>query len=330
MVSKAREDLPEPLTPVTTVIALCGISTEMLRRLWTRAPRTRIASCSPSTVVSSLVAKGKPRRSGSRAPLKLHSIRLAENGRKRGSLRRLCGVSADFFAETFPKLGLLCEVDRPNATFDFEVDRHGRLAVGVVRVLIAIVLQTVCIDGADSAGCVDDHADILGQADVGFADAAFNVGGETRLAIAGEIDIHLAGADVQREASDINVSQTQVAVAGPHVDFDFKRNVIGEVKSPIVVGSRANMAPRVVLGNVQVSLCSGDRVIYLGGARSRAVVKVTFEKMAGATAEVQVAGAHLKIYSHALGILPVNASREMLHGVDGIAAPVGEVAAVPD
>src|SRR5579859_2363012 len=221
----------------------------------------------------------------------------------------LCGVSADFFAETFPKLGLLGKVDRPNATFDFEVDRHGRLTVGVVRVLVAIVLQTVRIDRADSAGCVDDYADIFGQADVGFADAAFDVGGEIRLAISGEIDIHLAGADVQREASDINVSQTQVAVAGSHVDLDFKRNVVGEVKSPIVVGSGVNMAPRVVLGNVQVSLCSGDRIIYLGGARSRAVVKVTFEKVAGATAEVQVAGAHLKIYSNAFGILPINASR---------------------
>src|SRR5579859_7472705 len=156
----------------------------------------------------------------------------------------LCGVAADFFAETFPKLGLLGEVDRPNATFDLEVDCHGRLAVGVVRVLVAIVLQTVRIDGADSAGCVDDYADIFGQADVGFADAPFDVGGEIRLAVASEIDIHLAGADVQRKASDINVSQTQVAVAGPHVDLDFKRNVVGEVKSPIVVGSGVNKIGR--------------------------------------------------------------------------------------
>ena len=45
MVSKTSDDLPEPDTPVTTVSRLCGISSEMFLRLWTRAPRIRIESC---------------------------------------------------------------------------------------------------------------------------------------------------------------------------------------------------------------------------------------------------------------------------------------------
>src|SRR2546423_3825312 len=44
MVSKASEDFPEPLTPVTTVIWFIGIENEMFLRLLTRAPRTSIAS----------------------------------------------------------------------------------------------------------------------------------------------------------------------------------------------------------------------------------------------------------------------------------------------
>src|SRR5215469_8987267 len=40
MVSKAREDLPEPLRPVMTVKVLRGISTEMFFKLCWRAPRT--------------------------------------------------------------------------------------------------------------------------------------------------------------------------------------------------------------------------------------------------------------------------------------------------
>src|SRR5438045_2955186 len=44
MVSKAREDLPDPETPVTTVRLLCGISKSMFLRLWTRAPRTTMLS----------------------------------------------------------------------------------------------------------------------------------------------------------------------------------------------------------------------------------------------------------------------------------------------
>src|SRR6266576_1623279 len=42
MVSKAREDLPEPLKPVITVSVLRGISTSMFFRLCWRAPRTVI------------------------------------------------------------------------------------------------------------------------------------------------------------------------------------------------------------------------------------------------------------------------------------------------
>src|SRR5579872_1979177 len=42
MVSKASEDLPEPLSPVITVRVLRGISTLMFFRLCWRAPRTRI------------------------------------------------------------------------------------------------------------------------------------------------------------------------------------------------------------------------------------------------------------------------------------------------
>src|SRR6476620_2356121 len=44
MVSKASEDLPEPLTPVTIVRALWGISKSMFLRLWTRTPRTTMLS----------------------------------------------------------------------------------------------------------------------------------------------------------------------------------------------------------------------------------------------------------------------------------------------
>src|ERR1700722_13254709 len=43
MVSNTRDDFPEPETPVKTVIFRRGMSTEMFRRLFSRAPRTWIA-----------------------------------------------------------------------------------------------------------------------------------------------------------------------------------------------------------------------------------------------------------------------------------------------
>ena len=40
MVPKTSEDLPDPETPVKTVICFFGMSTETSRRLFSRAPRT--------------------------------------------------------------------------------------------------------------------------------------------------------------------------------------------------------------------------------------------------------------------------------------------------
>lgn len=44
MVSKARDDLPEPETPETTVSFPWGIAQSMFFRLWVRAPRMMISS----------------------------------------------------------------------------------------------------------------------------------------------------------------------------------------------------------------------------------------------------------------------------------------------
>jgi hypothetical protein len=43
-VSKANDDFPEPLTPVTTVSLPTGMEKEIFFRLLTRAPRTSMAS----------------------------------------------------------------------------------------------------------------------------------------------------------------------------------------------------------------------------------------------------------------------------------------------
>src|SRR5215472_8923637 len=108
MVSKASDDLPEPLTPVTTVTALCGISTVTFLRLWTRAPRTRRRSCSGFEVsadaVIGLVAKAKPRQRVSKPLPKLQIIRRLSNAGKSHA------VSADIMQHCAPR----CEVTVPD------------------------------------------------------------------------------------------------------------------------------------------------------------------------------------------------------------------------
>src|SRR5215208_3512813 len=56
MVSKASEDFPDPLTPVTIISLPTGSVTSMFLRLWVRAPRTTIfwASAAPAMGVSDI------------------------------------------------------------------------------------------------------------------------------------------------------------------------------------------------------------------------------------------------------------------------------------
>src|SRR5439155_9289307 len=107
MVSKASEDFPEPLRAVTTVMALCGISTLIFLRLWTRAARTQMDSCSGRTSVVawviSLVAKGKPRQRVFSALPKLQIIRLPS---KRGKRRTgVAGGGCEFVPANSRLLG---------------------------------------------------------------------------------------------------------------------------------------------------------------------------------------------------------------------------------
>ena len=103
--------------------------------------------------------------------------------------------------------------DAAHAAFHLEVNGYGRLAVELVGVLVAVVLQAVSVDGTDAAAGVDDDADVFRQANVGFADAAFDIRGEVGLAVASEIDIDLARSHVQIEAGDVNVAEAQIAAA---------------------------------------------------------------------------------------------------------------------
>src|SRR6185437_2595892 len=60
MVSKAKDDFPEPDTPVTTVIVLWGISKSTFFRLWTRAPRTTMLSVDIRTVLQPISVRHTP------------------------------------------------------------------------------------------------------------------------------------------------------------------------------------------------------------------------------------------------------------------------------
>src|SRR5580692_1204818 len=113
-------------------------------------------------------------------------------------------------------------------------------------------------------------------------------------------------------------------MAGAHVDFDFEGNVIGEVQSPAIVGTGANVAVTVVLRDAEIARGAGDGVIDSGCAGRTAVGTIRLEEMAGAAAQVDVTRAQLQSRANGLGILAVNGMRLMLHGVDGATTPTIE------
>src|ERR1700683_4706263 len=148
MVSNARLDLPEPETPVTTVIALCGIWKLTFFRLCTRAPRTTIASCDsgctiavtgvpcPAVGMLSMVgaANAGPPSARKMSLSKPVSIRREEPAVNRGTGGPQNGVKTR-------GLLFLDQIDLPDPSFHGHVDRYRGLAKGVVHILVAIVPQ---------------------------------------------------------------------------------------------------------------------------------------------------------------------------------------------
>src|SRR6476660_3664644 len=101
MVSNAREDLPDPETPVTTVKALFGISKSMFLRLWTRAPRTTMLSLEFSDIGNLKAGQPKPiaRRSATEEPERPAETFYYSGGCWCGGMQRNpSGIKNEFYA----------------------------------------------------------------------------------------------------------------------------------------------------------------------------------------------------------------------------------------
>src|SRR5688572_16252580 len=89
MVSNARDDFPEPLTPVMMISLPAGSVTSMFFRLWVRAPRTT----SGLRAFCGLVASGIPTVANSPGPLKGESYYTRSEPRhQQGRLLRLWAI----------------------------------------------------------------------------------------------------------------------------------------------------------------------------------------------------------------------------------------------
>src|SRR3989338_7641756 len=141
MVSKAKDDLPEPESPVITVNEPLGISTSIFRRLCSRAQRTTMASCMPRRPWGSHGADGEtlPR-------LKRPEIKVGGLGVKtevKAATRGLRGKAGDKARRrgSGGGLGLVGEQMRPAVLLSGGGEPRGGL--GVVDGELEIVAQGV-------------------------------------------------------------------------------------------------------------------------------------------------------------------------------------------
>src|SRR6266851_7099563 len=318
MVSKARDDFPEPLTPVTTVMASCGISTLIFLRLWTRAPRTRMDSCSGRTSVVawviSFVAKGKPRQRVSSVQPKLQIIRLLS---KRGK-RRICTANSRFLGEG----------DLPDSAFHFQVNRRGGFSVSVVGVGVPVVLQAVHVDRADAAGRMSNNADVFRKTNVGLPHAPFNVGRQIRFAVASQVDVHLARPEIEIQPGERNILKMQISVSRAHIHFQLQRDVLAEMQIPIVL--RTTEVNGVgILGDVELADAAVHVVIHARLVEGIAVGKIRVENVTRAAVDGELSRTHFQPGVRRLCSLQVHGLRVVLRsGIEAVAA--GIAASVPE
>src|ERR1700676_794365 len=310
MVSNASEDLPEPLTPVTTVMALWGTSRLIFFRLWTRAPRIEITSWLVFTAMSSLVATGKPGQRVRRALPKLQIIRCArEQGKP-------------------TILWLFDQADLSHAAFNFKVNRGGSFTVGFVGVFVVFMAQPMRVDRANASRCLDYDANFSGQTDRHLADTALQIRDQVILAVASEVQIRLAGPHGHIQARDRHIAKPQVASARAHFHSQFKRHFVAEAQIPLIVfGTEVHAS--IILRNTQMADAACDVVLDAGSFVRRAVIEIRIKEMAGAAADIEFTRASFERHIDRLGVLPAHRPRIVLH-IAGIAAVPCERPAVPE
>ncbi len=229
-----------------------------------------------------------------------------------------------------PGRSILEEVDLADATLDLDVDGGGSLAVGIVGVLIAVVVQAMSLHGTQAAGSVNNDTDVTGEANGGLSDAALKVGIEILLTVTGEVEVQLTGPHFDLEVSKRNVAKMQLALASAHLNFQVERKVITEAQIPIVVSGAEVGVVAVFLSDVE--LTNAGRVHAVLDARSapRAVVgDVGIESVAGAAIDNDFSSGGLDRGLQRLGVLAVNGAGEVL-GNRSVAMAVGIGAAMPD
>src|SRR6266481_1391001 len=167
------------------------------------------------------------------------------------------------------------------------------------------------VNGADASRGAGDDADIFRKTNVGLAYAAFDVGGQIGFALASEVHVHLAGADVQIQTSERNVAKMEISLACAHVHFQVQRDVFAEVKIPIVLRA-AEMRGVGFLGDTELADTAGHAVVHARGVERCVVGEVRVKDVGGATVDGELSRAEFQASVSRFCTLQIHGLRDVL------------------
>ena len=118
------------------------------------------------------------------------------------------------------------------SALNIDCDCCRSFAVGGIDVVVVLFREAIRAYGADSAGGVNFYADVFGESDRCGADAALNFDVEIIFSRAGKIELHFARADVDVDATNVEIAKPEVALAGTHLQIQIEGHVVGEAQIP--------------------------------------------------------------------------------------------------
>ena len=212
----------------------------------------------------------------------------------------------DSFGTVSPGNLFLFELDVADTSLDSQAQGVWGFAVGCVDILsVLIFFEAMDIDGAEAAVDGGDDSDVFRQLDDGFTDSALDDGLEVFAALAGEIDVGLARADIEFQTREVDLGEIQIAASGAHVELEFEGNFIAYFQVPDIVGVHHNLAG-ALLADAQCADPIGDGIIDGRSVPSVALIKVGFEQALGAAIDAQLSRRHLDIHSHGPRVVQLN------------------------
>src|SRR5579872_2909078 len=147
----------------------------------------------------------------------------------------------------------------------------------------------------------------------GLSDAAMDLYRQVGLAVAGEIDVQLSGAEVDGEPGKLYVAQIQVALASAHIQCHIDWHSIAKLQRPVVLGVANVDILRTCLDNGEIAVIAVGAVNHLRRSFAAGVVKGSVEQVRGTAMDVEFAGRHLQIGGDCFHALQLHGLGFVLH-----------------